>query len=172
MLKFTDTSDYCLVIVVFVSVLALSFSSCGNPEFEDNEEKSSLFPAFDDFPDSLFYGVNFGQTIEEIENELIPVGYQIKDSSGSMYFYNDKDSTEFILPDKSTLSSFKIFLRSTHYLSHTKELLECFRTSSASSDLSDEFSVFQYESVGVDFKLSVFSQRDYLRLSFEERVSK
>jgi hypothetical protein len=162
----------CLLFGFFVPVLMLFIVSCGDAEFADNQEKPNLFPAFDDFPDSLFYGVNFGQTIEETEKDLIPRGYQIKDSSGSMYFYNDSDSTEFILPDKSTLSSFKIFLRSTHYLNHTKELLECFKTSSVSHDLSDEFSVFQYESEVSDFKLSVFSQSDYLRLSFEERVSK
>ena len=159
-------------------VLAFSFLffliSCGNSETESGAETEApdQFPAFDDFPDSLFYGVNFGQSNQETELELLTDGFELTDSSGSKYFLNKTDSTEFILPDRNKLTSFKVFLYSTRYITNKQALMNRFDISASESSLSNEFSVFQYELDSVDFKLSVFAQEDYLRLNFEERVSK
>lgn len=148
--------------------------SCGNSESENSPETEApdQFPAFDDFPDSLFYGVNFGQTVQETETELLSLNFELNDSSGSKYFVNKLDSTEFILPDKSKLTSFKVFLYSSHYLKNKQTLLNRFEINASETSMSEEFSVFQFVLDSVDFKLSVFSQQDYLRLNFEERVSK
>jgi len=155
-------------------VLLLVLFSCGNSGSQSNNEikPPDQFPAFDNFPDSLFYGINFRQSIQETEQELIALDFELNDSSGSKYFVCKKDSTEFILPDINKLSSFKIFVYSQTYLNHKEDLLNRFKTNSVSNNLSDEFSVFQYELDSVDFKLSVFAQEEYLRLSFEERLSK
>jgi len=159
---------------VLISVSLLFLLSCGGSESQNNTELKvpDQFPAFDDFPDSLFYGINFGQSIQETEQELIELGFDLNDSAGAKYFIQKNDSTEFILPDKNKLSSFKIFVYSQTYIKHKKDLLDRFKTSSVGNNLSDEFSVFQYELDNVDFKLSVFAQEEYLRLSFEERLSK
>jgi len=164
---------FCLFIPLLFIV------SCGGNKTGNSSENVELFPAFDDFPDSLFYGINFGQTINETEEELLVLGFELKDSSGSKYFVNKIDSTEFILSDKSDLVSFKVFLYSAHYLSKKQQLLNRFEINSSESSLSEEFSVFYYELDNVDFKLSIFSphsgpsgQKDYLRLSFEENLSK
>lgn len=159
---------------VLVSASLLFLLSCGSADVGNDTETKvpDQFPAFDDFPDSLFYGVNFGQSVQETETELLSLNFELNDSSGSKYFVNKSDSTEFILPDKNKLTSFKVFLYSSHYLENKQLLLNRFEINASETSLSDEFSVFQFELDSVDFKLSVFAQSDYLRLNFEEKVSK
>lgn len=163
-----------IICRILVASFIFFLFSCGNNESENNQEIKTpdQFPAFDDFPDSLFFGINFGQSNQETQQELFVHGFVLTDSSGSKYFLNRSDSTEFILPDKNKVTSFKIFLYSMHYLANKQALLNRFDINASESSLSDEFSVFQYELDSVDFKLSVFAQSDYLRLSFEERLSK
>ena len=167
----TGISRYIGNWILFLILFSFLFS-CGNTENENEIKEVEQFPAFDDFPDSIFYGVNFDQSIQETETELFALGFELNDSSGSKYFVNKNDSTEFILPDKNKLSSFKIFLYSNHYLTNKQLLLNRFEINASEGSLSDEFSVFQYDLDSVDFKLSVFAQSDYLRLSFEEKASK
>lgn len=169
----TQPPAHSVIRVLFLGFF-LFLISCGNSETKNGTETEApnQFPAFDDFPDSLFYGINFGQSNQEAESQLIKQGFILTDSSGSKYFLNQSDSTEFILPDKSKLSSFKVFLYSAHYLTNKQALMNRFDINASESSLSDEFSVFRYELDSVDFKLSVFAQEDYLRLNFEEKVSK
>jgi hypothetical protein len=152
-------------------LLGLLVFSCNQPESSTGDKKP-FFPPFEYFPEHQFYQVQFGQDYSEVEQQLYILGFEKIDSSGSATFTHRSDSIEFILPDHNTLTSFKLFLRADRYLNYKADLAEQFRASASSSNESDGFAVFKYETERNEFKLTLFVQDYLLRLSFEKKAEK
>jgi len=160
---------------ILVSLFALALLGCSEghtePSMITTEEEDPLH-AFDDFPDSLFHGIYFGQTTAEARIWLENQHYQILDSSGAWRYFNYADSTEFLIPLLPKINSLKIILSGADYLTNMAKLQALFKSKSISADLSPEFDIYEFETAANKFKLSIFKQTDYVRLSFELRTSK
>jgi hypothetical protein len=157
------------------SLLITGLIGCsGNHSNEDvlKDKRNHPLFAFNDFPDSLFYGVYFDQPIEEAKQNLLENGFALIDSSGSFYYRKTTDSTEVILAPPAKIRSLKIILKSTDYLQSKEDLLVLFRARSGSFHTAPEFSVLDFMTKDFSFKLSVFSQKNFIRLNFEKRTSK
>ncbi|MBK9190612.1 MAG: hypothetical protein IPM77_03410 [Crocinitomicaceae bacterium] len=161
--------------IVAIAVLFSAFVSCTSDE-QSSELKtdSSKDPleAFNDFPDSLFHGIYFGQTTEETTRWLDNHHFRLLDSSGLWRYINDVDSTEFLVPLTPELRSFKIILNGYDYLNGVNGLKALFQAESVSADFSSEFDIYEFVTGKNEFKLSVFKQPEYIRLNFELKISK
>ena len=155
----------------FILVAALCFS-CGNQSVNNTGVSNDPLYYFNDFPDSLFLGIYFDQPIDEARNNLEQNGFELLDSSGSWSYLNKKDSNEIILPPREKLSSFKLIMKSARILKSPDLLHNLFRQKATSAQRSADFSVYHYNQKKSSFKVSIFKQEEFIRLSFEERVSK
>jgi hypothetical protein len=160
---------------VFIAPLVLVLLGCSGGSTEPSimaPEAEDPLQAFDNFPDSLFHGIYFGQPTLEARSLLESQHYQILDSSGAWRYFNDADSTELLIPLLPKINSLKIILSGADYLNNMAKLQALFESKSISADLSPEFDIYEFETAANKFKLSIFKQTDYIRLSFELRTSK
>lgn len=155
----------------FILLLVGCTGGQAGEDIQTDQNDHPLF-AFNDFPDSLFYGVYFGQPFEDSQQNLRQNGFELRDSSGSFYYTKFADSTEVIIAPIAKIKSLKIILKSDNYLKSKEDLLLLFKAKSYTFDSAAGFSVFDYKTKEFDFKLSVFSQENFMRLNFEQKASK
>lgn len=127
---------------------------------------------FDDFPDSLFLGLYFEQGIEDSRKNLAQNKFELIDSSGSWRYWNQQDSNEVILPATESLHCFKLIMKSSEIIETIDLLHDLFKRNASSAQRSTDFSIYNYERKTSSFKLSVFEQKDLIRLNFEEQMRK
>jgi hypothetical protein len=127
---------------------------------------------FNDFPDSLFLGLYFDQPIEESRKNLEQNNFELIDSSGSWRYWNQQDSNEVILPEGESLHSFKLMMKSSEIIETMDLLHDLFKRNASSVQRSTDFTIYNYEQKTSTFKLSVFEQKDLIRLNFEEQMRK
>jgi hypothetical protein len=91
--------------------------ACGSSgSTEVSEAVDDPFYMFDDFPDSLFLGLYFDQSIEDSRKNLAQNKFELIDSSGSWRYWNQLDSNEVILPATESLHSFKLMMKSSEII--------------------------------------------------------
>lgn len=148
--------------------------SCSGSLVSGTESGEPVNPlaGFTDFPDSLFEGLYLGQPLADARNNLLQNGFEAVDSSGSFNYWRQGDSIEVIVPDAAKIRTLKIMLHSTACLAAKQRLLNGFSASAERARQSAQFSVFDYQCNDLDFKLTVFSQKDFIRLNFEQQISK
>lgn len=157
---------YCFILT------AALFISCNSQSGEIEEVSKDMLFGFNDFPDSLFLGLYFDQPIQEARKNLEQNNFELLDSSGSWSYLNKKDSNEIILPAKEKLHSFKLIMKSKMIFKSADLLHTLFQQDATSIERSSIFSVYNYDQTNSSFKVSVFEQKDFIRLQFEQRISK
>lgn len=156
----------CSVLLLFV------LCSCGRQPFTITEVWDDPLYVFDDFPDSLFLSLYFDQPIIDSRQTLVQNNFQLIDSSGSWRYWNSEDSNEVILPALENLHSFKLIMKSTEIFKSLNLLHAMLQHKSSASERNDGFSIYTYEQKALSFKVSVFEQKDLIRLNFEEQMRK
>lgn len=158
---------------VFSILLIVMICACGNsnPNAYVGIEKDPL-DAFNDFPDSLFFGLYFDQNMEDSRQNLEQNNFVLIDSSGAYRYWSQQDSSEAILPSSANLHSFKLILKSSEMLKSIDLMHALFNDRSAAAERNTDFSVYSYNLESSSFKLSVFEQKDFIRLNFEEHAGK
>lgn len=155
----------------FFLIAVFCFSCDSQTGGTEDVSNDALF-GFDNFPDSLFLGLYFDQPIEDARKNLEENNFELLDSSGSWSYLNKEDSNEIILPAKEKLHSFKLIMKSERVLKSVDLLHGLFKQESTSGERSSIFSVYNYDLTNSSFKVSVFEQQDFIRLQFEQRISK
>lgn len=149
-----------------VLLTLLCFSSCGNAEKDSNNEKEKVpFPAFENFPEKQFENLALDQETERAIRLLETSGF-VKRETSQANFYRSNDSTEIVLNVDRKLHSFKVFLRSSYYLEDPSRLVEFFGKSARSSSSSEDYHVYEFQTNQLRFKLNLFAQKEFLRMSF------
>jgi hypothetical protein len=158
----------------FSAVWLVLLTGCASSADNEHDTSGTEDPlqAFAHFPDSLFEGIYWNQPISQAAENLISENFELIDTSGARTYYKFTDSTQVILPENTHVHSLKLVLRSQVYLSEKERLLSGFERASVSARRSHDFSVFDYDLSDVDFKLTAFIQKDFIRLNFEQRMSK
>lgn len=152
-------------------LLIVIVCACVNPNSaEVSETVNDPFDMFDDFPDSLFLGLYFDQVIKDSQQNLEQNKFELIDSSGSWRYWNQEDSNEVILPATEHLHSFKLMMKSSEIVRSVDLLHDLFKHNATSVQRSADFSIYNYEQKTSSFKLSIFEQKDLIRLNFEEQM--
>lgn len=159
------------VCILFGFILLLV--ACTNNDTPNTKEANAtaLFPEFENFPKSLYYDLTFDFDDTQINTFLIEHEFILSSEAGSSYYVRAIDSTQLILPAKGNLNSFKLVLKGQKYLANFNELLEIFKSSSSEASLGKDFSIFTVTDKAEGFKLTVFSQPDFIRLHFINKRS-
>lgn len=154
------------------SILLISIvSACGSPDsIQTTEAGDDPLYMFNDFPDSLFLGLYFDQSIEDSRKNLERNNFQLIDSSGAWRYWNSEDSNEVILTATEHLHSFKLMMKSSEIIKTIDLLHDLFKRNASSVQRSTDFTIYNYEQKTSSFKLSVFEQKDLIRLNFEEQM--
>lgn len=155
-----------------VSILLISIvSACGSPDsIQITEAGDDHLYMFNDFPDSLFLGLYFDQSIDDSRKNLEQNKFELIDSSGAWRYWNSEDSNEVILAATEHLHWFKLMMKSAESLKSTELMHTIFKQHAVSAQCSSDFSVYTYNQKTCSFKLSVFEQNDLIRLNFEEQM--
>lgn len=156
----------------FSGVFLILCASCSANFDTTNEAGYDPHAAFNDFPDSLYYGVYFNQPIVDAQENLQEHGFRLVDSSGSFRYKNQSDSAEVILQQTDELHTMKIILRSADQLYLKESLRDIFAMSASSYDNSAEFAVYHYTREKNSFEVTLFEQQEFIRLYFEEKLTK
>ena len=144
---------------------------CSDHQSPDEESHHSQFPAFAEFPHKSFYDITLGEAAPDVELKLTAIGFEKIDSSGSAHYLHRADSMEVILPDNPQVNAFRVFLRSVYYLDRRSDLHDWFAVQAIEIRAGNDFSVYRYRLGRAEYKLTVFSQSEYLRLSYEQKPS-
>lgn len=155
-----------------VCITALSTSCSSDGSIQGDSEVHTNFPQLVEFPDTLFCGLYWNQPLEESRKNLLQRGFQLTDSSGVWRYWSQMDSTEMILPATSELTSFKVFMRSAQALKNGQELTDLLQAHSQSVVKGQDFTVFSYQTTQHEFKVSKFVQSEFIRLTYELKLSK
>lgn len=161
LIRIAFMSKLTLVTGLFVSLI---FQSCGDPALPVpiNSEKS--FPFFDDFPDSIFYGVYVDQNTELAVHSLNQNGFKLIDSSATYVFMRTEDSIDVYLPDQKEVKELKVFLRSEKMIRERNKLIQGFVLQSKSSENSTDYNICEYDYMGGNMKVSIFTDGGFIRI--------
>lgn len=163
-------NNWRILFLVFMLIF-FQLSCANNQEKSAEEQVDLLFPAFKNFPQELYYDFNFDLDENECDSFFSNHNFKLQESAGANYYWCAEDSTEFIVPENAELNSFKIIFRSQKHLTHSVELIELFKSKSSESAIDKEFSIFTIDNEKVKFKLTFFSQKEFIRLSFTKNRS-
>jgi hypothetical protein len=156
----------------FSILLIVMMCACGNTNLNGHVVKEDPLYAFNDFPDSLFFGLYFDQNMEDSRQNLEQNNFVLIDSSGVYRYWSQQDSSEAILPLSANLHSVKLILKSSEMLKSIDLMHAIFKDKSVVAERNTYFSVYSYNLESSSFKLSVFEQKDFIRLNFEEQARK
>ena len=148
--------------------LIIILTSCGNNEGAKlaPEENLYTYSNFTDFPNCQFNTIQLGDDLSETENKIIQIGGKEMAIEESLYYWIKADSTEIIIPNRTKLSTFKVFLKSAQYLNNEANFKEFLTKKATRITENDFFSVFYFETNLIPFKLTYFLQSTYIRLNF------
>src|SRR5687767_5619344 len=130
-------------VIGFLAIVLLAACSDASGHADGANESRDPLEAFNDFPDSLFQSIYWGQPVSESRYHLMACGFNLVDSSGAFNYYNQADSTQVIVPDESKIRNLKVVLRSQDYLSSGQRLMNAFSLSASAAQQSPEFSIFE-----------------------------
>jgi hypothetical protein len=154
-------------------VLLFALSSCMGDHIEDAapaDKSTEVYRYFPYFPDQHFDVIKLGETTAEVESKLRNNGYKAKLNQPGQ-FKNEAKQIEVILPEAPTIQSFRVFLYRENDIADYDDFVDYFSKSSATKSISNEFSVFDFETLEQDFTISIFKQPDFLRLNYELNTS-
>lgn len=157
-----------ILVILLLAVLC----SCGRQSFTVTEAWDDPLYVFDDFPDSLFLGLYFDQKTEDARLNMEQNNFELIDSSGAWRYWNQEDSNEVILPATEHLHSFKLMMKSSEIFKSLELLHLLLERGSKTAQRNTGFSIYTYDQKASSFKVSVFEQKDLIRLSFEEQMRK
>lgn len=152
---------------IFISSILLIVLGCNDSNLSDNElvQETDIcdFPSFCDFPAFPFEDLAFG-----LDNETVMLRLKSSDfalSEQENFYYRKQDSIGIFLPNSDELNNFKIIIENKHYLSKKDDFLSFLEENASKSNKNENFWVGNFM-LEQPFKMSVFSQKDYLRLEY------
>ncbi len=161
-------SRYLKRVLIFNVTILLTLLTCGCGNDISNQVDGGSFDSpyavFKNFPEKQFEELYLDMPVQDCKAALLETGFELKKGSNFNY-YRNLDSTEIVLPDESTLSRIKIFLRSRVYLSQPNKLVDFYTEKAMNVSESDEFYVFNFLEGSSKFKLNLLIQESYLRIS-------
>lgn len=146
--------------------------SCNDNENDettsDNPVQTTvIFPDLADFPQQQFKTVELNTDRLAIIDRLKQMPVELIAEEEVAHFYFPADSTEIILPNATVINEFKVVLRSSLYLNETSELNGLFKENSTETRSDSTFSIYSYSTQRYDFKVSVFTQPQFIRLHYQ-----
>mgnify|MGYP000527464691 CR=1 FL=1 len=148
----------------FWAVVLICASCSSSSEKENSDEKAIPFDVFKGFPkmqfESIYLDMETAAAITALESSDFK-----KVQESQTHYLRAQDSTEIVLPDEQKVRVLKIFLRSEKYVSDPNELRNFFSKQAQKSSGSADFSVYEFETETQRFKLNVFVQADFIRIT-------
>ena len=154
-----------LVVILFTSCIDTSDEPA---EPADGSNKVDRF--FPRFPDQQFEFICLGDETKKVIEDLNKNGYELKADQQNQ-FRNDARQIEIILPQADIVYSFRVFLFKKYDISCYEQFLIFFTRWAKSKSISDEFSVFDFETEEQDFSITIFHQPDFIRLNYELKIA-
>lgn len=153
-------------IVGALALLALMISCSGSSETDEAEQRTFTEEYFPQFPGLHFRNVALGTTDFVAKTTLEKEGYREK-SGHTLHFENTNDQTEVVFPDDDLLYSFKVFFFAEEHLAKAEEIKSLFDQYAVEAHTSDSFSVWSFDTIAIQFKITLFEQPELLRLHYE-----
>jgi hypothetical protein len=166
------TPSYSLIFCCIFSLVLFACSDNSKADVQENNtslaEENTVhpYPAFLNFPEKQFKSIYLGETCDQLENEIAKLPVEVIAEEEDNYFYFPADSTELIVPNTIVLNEFKVFLRSRNYLDNYSEFDRFLADLATDEAVDDTFTVYYYETAKADFKLTLFSQPNSIRIHF------
>ncbi|MEZ4922385.1 MAG: hypothetical protein R2780_04370 [Crocinitomicaceae bacterium] len=121
---------------------------------------------FPRFPDQQFEFICLGDETSVIIEKLEKEGYELKPDHQNQ-FRNELKEIEVIIPETNAVNSFRVFLYNKYDITCYEEFVTFFSSRSKTKNLSNEFSVFEFETEEMEFTITIFQQPDFIRLNYE-----
>ena len=127
----------------------------------------SLFPHF---PSQQFISIELGDELELFQEKLNTEGFKLK-AEQSNHYINKELEAELVLPELGGSDQFKVFLFAEQDLEASEDIKDFFSKSAVAKNVSNDFSIFEFETQTKDFSITLFQQSDFLRLHFELKTT-
>jgi len=158
------------LLILFFGLVFTTCQSTNTNELVENN--APVFPFFEHFPKTQFNTLSLGENLPDVQQKLMHDEFTCIDSSGAYHYHQTKDSIRVIIPDKQTVSSFKVFLFAKKWLDKKNELIKFLETEAIQVEKSAVYYAFHYQTNALIFKLTLFIQINEPRLYFEEKIKK
>lgn len=146
----------------------LLLCTCGQKNEIANDSVDTRPQGFEYFPDTLFEGLYFEMTLLELKSSLIAKNFVLVDSSESLVFVRNTDSSQVLANKGEFLTEFKVYLKSGESRSKKEELMGLFSSFANQESASKEYTIYYFNHTKKSFKLTFFNQPEYIRLNFEK----
>jgi hypothetical protein len=152
---------------VYLVLSPLFLFSCTGAEL--NQEGTPIeedpLSGFRYFPDTIFEGIYLGIPKEEARQVLISRGFELIDSSGSLYFERFADSSTCILVQHTPeIKEIKLVLKSSEIMKKQMDLEKLLRQEAARVESSSQFLVYDYLNGAKGTNVTLFIQKTSLHL--------
>lgn len=149
-----------------ILVTACQAESTTESQTEKPAETNTKFEAFRRFPNQQFETLSLGISAEQLTQRIKALPVQVIATNENHHYYFEKDSTELIVPDQTAFTEFKLYLRSSKYLSETTALKTLFENAAFVTEDHPIFPSYEYQSDSLHFDLTYFEQPEAIRLHF------
>lgn len=149
----------------------LLWCACGSKNEIVNGSIEYRPKGFELFPDTLFEGLYMEMSSHELKSILTQKNFVMVDSSTSLVFVRNIDSSQILTNKGEMLTEFKVYLKSNELLSQRDEMMSLFYSFASEKSVSSEYSIYYFNDAKKPFKLTFFSQPEYIRLNFEKQKS-
>ncbi|UKN00593.1 hypothetical protein K6119_12720 [Paracrocinitomix mangrovi] len=156
--------------ILTVLLLVITVGCGSESENTESQKQEGALVHFNDFPEYQFDGIKLGDDLKSGQHFLADNGYEEKTNQVG-HFWNDSLQIEVILSDEVRINQFKVFFFEEETVQNADVLKNFFTEKAKSSSLSEEYSVFEFESENSKFSLTLFSQNDILRIQFQLKSS-
>ncbi len=129
-----------------------------------------VFADFDNFPAQQYLTLSLGDTNEEIVRKIGYLKVEPIAVTEVFHFYFPTDSTEIIIPDTPLITEISIFLKGRYYLENEPHFYGFFKAFASNSVHDLNFSIFEFSTERLNYKMSYFRQPDFIRLHFTLRT--
>ena len=151
------------LIIVFSLLLFVSCDESTSSETAIEEQPPELFS---NFPEQPFLDIEWAESNIDVEEKLFAQGFQLQPGSED-HFYNSEKKIEFVIAEFSThLVGFKVFLKGEEDLLKKDEYSRFFERFSTENDVTPQFSTYKIDTPLQEYKVTVYSQDDFLRFEF------
>ncbi len=154
------------ILLICLTLSSATLNSCSESKTNDtvHQETEIVFADFDQFPSIPFLNLEFNTLVEDLKQDIEALNYEKQSDN---IYVNTSDSTSVILNDEANLTSFKVYLKSTFYLTHYQQLFDKLSNHSTQHIGTSDFAEMTFNIETQPFKLTFFRTRKFIRISYQ-----
>lgn len=159
------------LFIGILGVLSIStIPSCSSSSNETNDlaPESILYQEFANFPEMQFLQLHFGMETVQAEEVLKANDFELSYQDETKHYIRKSDSIEVFIPDWDQLLMFRVFLKNGSYLSKKVDFYSFLCKKASKIEENDEICILEFNTINGSYKMSWFSQKDYIRLKFSQ----